>query len=199
MSKATTVAVTGLVLIGAAGFGGYWYGTQRYASENIALNQQAQAAQSRLERVGNMNHLLNGRIELYKAAAQLDQRNFGLANTHLRNAAAALSSVDTAAVGIDTAAFSALREAVAKTDIAVAVDLEAQRNTVLKFSAELDALLPRGENRVAPAPATSPSPVAETSSGKPETPAVTPLAAPSEYDAPASEDKAPADKTKSAN
>jgi len=157
MAKATTMMVTGLVLIGAAGAGGYWYGSQRYASANVSLDQEAQAAQRRLERVGNLNHLLNGRIELYKAAAQLDQRNFGLANAHLRNAAAALSAVDVAAVGIDATAFGALRDALAKTDIAVAVDLESQRNSVLRFSADLDALLPRSERPVVPtAPPSAP-------------------------------------------
>jgi len=177
MGKGTTIAATGLVLIGAAGGGGYWYGSQRYASANISLSQQADAAQQRLERVGNLNHLLIGRIELYKAAAQLDQRNFGLANTHLRNAAAALSAVDAAAVGIDAGAFNALREAVTKTDIAVAVDLEAQRASVLKFSSDLDSLLPRSANPVAPAvtpptPAvTSPTPPAPA-----ESPATTPVA-----------------------
>jgi len=178
MAKATTIAVTGLVLIGAAGGGGYWYGSKKYAEANIMLSQQAEAAQRRLERVGNLNHLLNGRIELYKAAAQLDQRNFGLANSHLRNAAAALAAVDVAAVGIDATAFNALRDAVAKTDIAVAVDLEAQRSSVLKYSADLDALLPRSEKPVASAAAPStmtPAPVPSVPAST-EVPATSPQA-----------------------
>ncbi len=63
MAKATTMMVTGLVLIGAAGAGGYWYGSQRYASANVSLSQEAQAAQRRLERVGNLNHLLSSTSE----------------------------------------------------------------------------------------------------------------------------------------
>ncbi len=132
------------VLVGASGFAaGYWYGGRRYAEQNMALTIQWQAAQKNIAAAENLSHLMRARVALYQAAAELDQRNFGTANAHLQRAVAALKVVDGSAVGIDRADLDGLRDAMAKANINVAVDLEAQRREILDFGNQLDKLMPK--------------------------------------------------------
>lgn len=105
-----------------------------------SVQGQLQAAQGELAAARNRNQLLMARTDLYRAAADLDQRNFGTANTRLQEAAAALGRVDTSGGDLDTGRIAALRSSIAATNINVATDLQEQRNQVLDLAAQLDAL-----------------------------------------------------------
>lgn len=107
-----------------------------------AIQDELQGSQAELSAANNHNQLLVARIDLYRTAADLDARNFGMANTRLQEAATALGKVDATISGIDAEKLAALRSAIATTSITVAADLQAQRNQVLDLAAQLDALPP---------------------------------------------------------
>ncbi|HEX9626535.1 MAG TPA: hypothetical protein VGA00_06305 [Acidiferrobacterales bacterium] len=158
-AKAVLLGAVVVIAVGAALYvGGYWYANRQFSGEKQQLNAQVDAAQAQLSELSSANRLLRARFALYQAAAQLDQRNFGSANTHLHEAAGMLAgAVPGAGVAAD---FEALRDELAGTNIQVAEDLEAQRARVLDFGRRLDALLPanpEGAPSVAsPAPAVAP-------------------------------------------
>lgn len=105
------------------------------------MQEQLKQLRSELAASSNRNQLLLARTDLYRSAAELDQRNFGIANTRLQEAAAALGKVDGAVSGLEAAALGTLRAAIAQTDINVATDLQQQRNDILDFAERLDAMV----------------------------------------------------------
>jgi len=78
---------------------------------------------------------------LYRAALDLDARNFGVANDRLNAAAELLNRADAAALGVSEQALADLQQSLAQTDLRVAEDLEPQRAQVLRFAAELRDLV----------------------------------------------------------
>jgi hypothetical protein len=81
----------------------------------------------------------------YRSAVALEARNFGTANDRLRAAAAALAAIpeDDEVPGLgedDVAALNEVRAALSRTDLNVAVDVEAQRAEVLRLAGRLDAI-----------------------------------------------------------
>ncbi|MBI4497232.1 MAG: hypothetical protein HY689_04955 [Chloroflexi bacterium] len=114
---------------------------QRQAQEQIQA--ETQAIRARLATAEATNGLLLARGWLYRAAVELDRRNFGLANDHLRQAAQALRPVNPAAAAVEPARLQALRTAIEGTSVRVAEDLEVQRTTVLQLAEQMDTLLTR--------------------------------------------------------
>jgi hypothetical protein len=151
------------------------YGIARYqargelAAERAACSQQLQNVGQRMGAAEATNRLLQARIALYRSLVDLDQRNFGLANTRVREAAAALAALDPAALGIDTARLDTVRQEVAATNIDVALNLEEQRNRLLGIAAQLDQLLPTPAG-AAPLPAPA-APLPPAAPPAPATPA----------------------------
>ncbi|MDP2210338.1 MAG: hypothetical protein Q8J63_01205, partial [Candidatus Aquicultor sp.] len=86
--------------------------------------------------------LMQARAALYRTAVDLDRRNFGIANTHLQEAATALRKIDDESGGLNLARLNTLQSAISETDINVAVNLQEQRAKVLGFTDELNALVP---------------------------------------------------------
>ncbi|HZF99032.1 MAG TPA: hypothetical protein VEY92_12480 [Pseudoxanthomonas sp.] len=129
-----------LALLLAAYAWGRLEASSRHQQQTSALQARLDENQRALAQATNRNHLLRARTQLYRAAADLDQRNFGNANDRLRAASAALGEV--AADAGDPAAgdIAKLRSAVGATDINVAINLEAQRERILGFARQLDAL-----------------------------------------------------------
>ena len=115
----------------------------------VAVEKRLQATQEQLVVATNRNRLLMARTDLYRAAADLDQRNFGTANTRLQEAAAALAKVDPSSGNLDAETLGALRASIAQTNINVATDLQQQRNRVLDLAAQLDALVLDGSGNPA--------------------------------------------------
>jgi hypothetical protein len=168
-AKAVLLGAVVVIAVGAGLYvGGYWYANRQFSGEKQQLNAQVDAAQAQLSELSSANRLLRARFALYQAAAQLDQRNFGSANTHLHEAAGMLAGAAPGA-GVEAADFAALRDELAGTNIQVAEDLEAQRARVLDFGRRLDALLPT------PTPDTAPLP---SEAAQPDMPAPSPAPSP---------------------
>ncbi len=104
------------------------------------LQVRLQTSERELAATRNRNLLLMARTDLYRAAAALDQRNFGIANTHLRQVEQALGKVDAASAGLDVAGLNQLRSSLDGLNINVATDLQDQRNQVLSLASQLDAI-----------------------------------------------------------
>ena len=111
-----------------------------YQQRISSVDSQLQATRRELASARNRNHLLVARTALYRTAADLDQRNFGTANTRLQEAEAALASVDASSGGVDAAGLDALRAAIKGMNINVATNLQEQRNQVLGLASRLDAM-----------------------------------------------------------
>jgi len=140
-AKPVLLGIGAVLLIGALLFGwGFLQGRagmteqqSQFAYETQAISRQLNQSQSDLtqsrretEEAKNLSRVMQARGELYRSAVDLEQRNFGTANTHLRQSAVLLGEVGTGA-NIDTTRVNAVRDALAKTNIAVASDLGAQR------------------------------------------------------------------------
>lgn len=115
--------------------------------------------------------ILSAEAAAYRSAVALEARNFGTANDHLRRAGAALATIPAQeeVPGLSEAGVAALdevRTALAATDLNVAVDVEAQRATVLRLAGRLDEIAAES----APAPAT-PEPASAAPNGPGATPA----------------------------
>ncbi len=137
-------------------FLGVWQGKRQVLPQKQLLEKQCQELQGKLGVAEHTNHLLRARIALSQASLELDRRNFGNAQGRLQEAAAALGIVEAAVAGIDKAKMDALRQQVAGTGIVVAVDLEAQRKTMIELERLLDEILPGKTPPLPPSP-TSPA------------------------------------------
>ena len=125
----------------------------KFGVERNGLQSQITTAQSERDAALNRAFLNQARAALYRAAIDLDARNFGTANTHLQEAATALGPVRSP----DT---SALQQQISATDLNVAVNLSDQRKKVLGFAEQLNALTPvEIENTAPTATASSPEDV----------------------------------------
>jgi hypothetical protein len=139
-----------LVLGAGLFFGGRWQervhgATERTAriAEVDAARGEAAHAQAELARAEDRIRLLRARSLLFETAGDLDRRNFGVANQHLRTAAAELEAVREGGAEMDLQGLRALQREVEATNLNVATDLEVQRGQVLQFLARLDELMPR--------------------------------------------------------
>lgn len=140
------VVVAALVILGV-----YLWGTAQTRNQLSAqqtehdqrlgtMQERLQSTEQELAATRNRNLLLMARTDMYRAAAALDQRNFGIANTHLRQVEQALGNVDAASAGLDVAGFNQLRSSLDGLNINVATDLQDQRNQVLALASQLDAI-----------------------------------------------------------
>ena len=147
------IAVAAALLLGAVlYFAGSWQARGEAGSVRLEFERQLsdaqtqlQQAQERLAAAEDRNHLLLALGTLYQAVIDLDQRNFGVANTHLREAGTALRSVSATTGVVDTERLGTLQRAIEGTDLNVAINLQAHRARVLEFAAQLQALVPRHE------------------------------------------------------
>lgn len=173
------IAVAVLILLGAALFWiGLSKGRSQLETERQSFNAQLQQSNAKAVSAEYNARLTQARFLLCRTAVDLDQRNFGLAQTHLKEAEAALRAINPGMVGIDAARFEALLKDISGTNLNVAINLEEQRNQVLNFSTRLEDMMPR------PAPAVAPQPAAPA--------ATAPVAAPTTAPAPAPAPAAPA-------
>ena len=107
--------------------------------EIAAAMQQLTESQRQARVAESQVALLQSRIGLYQALNDLDQRNFGTAGDHIREAAAAFDRVDAAAIGLDASLLAALKSDVAGTEVLVATDFESQRLQILELIARIEA------------------------------------------------------------
>ncbi len=132
----------------------------KFGVERNGLQSQVKTAETERDAARDRAAMMETRAALYRTAIDLDARNFGTANTHLKEAAAALGRV----ANPDT---SQLRGQIEATDLNVAVNLGEQRTQVLSFAEQLNAMMPIEIETTSPtATASSPDDVA----GAPSTP-----------------------------
>lgn len=139
---------TAIALAVAAGlyFGGLWQGREQVKAEKekIALqlnasNASLDTARAELAGASNRSYLMEAQARIYRAIADLDQRNFGIANEQLKLAAGALGKITGPVGALTTQQINQIRTAVAALDLNVAVNLEQQRAMLLQLAKSLDA------------------------------------------------------------
>ena len=107
----------------------------KFGVERNGLQSQVKTAETARDAALDRSAMMEARSALYRTAIDLDARNFGTANNHLKEAATALASVK----GSDT---SALKGEIGATDLNVAVNLADQRQKVLGFAEQLNKMMP---------------------------------------------------------
>lgn len=111
----------------------------RHEKNVLALQDDLQSTRKALASTTARNHLLLASAALYRTTADLDDRNFGTANTHLQEAATAMSKAAAVAGTVDPKV-AKLSADLGRMNINVATDLGAQRSTVLALAAQVDGL-----------------------------------------------------------
>lgn len=109
------------------------------ADHRAALSTaEAQAEEARAQRAQlvELATLYEGYRTAQQALLALDARNFGIAESHLREAERILAPIASEVAGLPE-----VLARVAKTDIEVASNLEEQRQSVLSLIGELDAVI----------------------------------------------------------
>lgn len=109
-----------------------------YEQAALVSQNELQSARQALADSTERNLLLSASAALYRTSADLDDRNFGTANAHLQEAAAAVAKAAEASANPQLAR---LGSALGQMDINVATDLAAQRSSVLQMAAEIDGVL----------------------------------------------------------
>ena len=132
----------------------------KFEVERNGLNSKVTTAETARDAALDRAALMESRAALYRTTIDLDARNFGTANTHLKEAASALGRVKNP----DT---SKLRSAIEATDLNVAVNLGGQRATVLGFADQLNKITPVEIETSAPTATTSAPDDAATSPSAP--------------------------------
>lgn len=190
------VVIGALILCAGLYFLGLWQGRGQLLVERNTYTAQIQQLTDKLDAAEGGNKLLEARIALYRAAADLDQRNFGMANARLQEAAKILTAVEPSKIDVDPARLEALRREVTSTSIAVALDLEQQRIRLLSLAWQLDQLTPGGVPPPTPFTAASPEPAPYPAPApgmaQPPAPAPAPGASPAQGATPAPITAAPA-------
>ncbi len=144
--------IAGATLYGA----GWWQGRSQFAGDDEPIKRELQQTKELLNTAANRAYLMEARGDLYDVTVNLDERNFGMANTRLQEAAAALGKVEDDG-NLNISKIQELQKAVAKKNINVAVNLEQQRNSVLSYINVLNKLIPAEGNLEIPAAEESPN------------------------------------------
>ena len=132
----------------------------KFDVERNGLNSKVTTAETARDAALDRAAMMEARAALYRTAIDLDARNFGTANTHLKEAATALGRVKIP----DT---SQLRSAIEATDLNVAVNLGGQRTQVLGFAEQLNKMMPVEIETTAPTATASSTDDAATSPAMP--------------------------------
>ncbi|MCY7313515.1 MAG: hypothetical protein LH491_07785 [Pseudoxanthomonas sp.] len=148
LNKKLIASLIALVLVVAVYVGGYFHGRSELKAQKTDYEQRVGVIQDKLSGTEKQlvqetarNHLLLARNLLYSTSMDLEERNFGTANTRLQEAAAALAKVGSGSGNFDREKVAQLSTAASQMNINVATDLEQQRGQVLGFAAQLDELM----------------------------------------------------------
>ncbi|MDB5479047.1 MAG: hypothetical protein JWO83_100 [Caulobacteraceae bacterium] len=136
------LVVAALIVVGMSAY--FAGGVTEHAARTrdaAAAAQRYGVVESKLRSAQSANQLLLADLWIYRAAAELDERNFGLANKAVAKSVAALNGVKPTEAGIEAAPLAAVRAEAARVNIAVATDLAAQRAQLLRLAADIDALV----------------------------------------------------------
>jgi len=140
-SSRAKVVLIGIVIAVLIAIGLFATGFVKGRAQVSALQSQLTQKDAQLLISQNRGYLMQARAALYHTAIDLDQRNFGTANSRLQEAAGALGNVKQDSSAIDMEKITQLHNAIAAMNINVAVNLENQRAQVLNFASQLDSLM----------------------------------------------------------
>jgi hypothetical protein len=123
-------------------FAGATQGRGAMNAQKSAYEAQLQSARTQLVAADSRAHLMAARGSVYRAAADLDSRNFGTADSDLQNAAKSLASVDAVSAGVDPTALAGLQQEVAQVKIVVATNFADQHALIIELALKIDRMLP---------------------------------------------------------
>lgn len=137
--------ILGVVIVLAIIVGAYFLGLYQSRSEMTAQKSAFEKQISDLQRANAQTEsraaLANAGMSLCRTAFDLEQKNFGLANRNLRDAAEALSLVSPALIGAEPAHFEEIRGTVSSLKLEVGTDTEQQKGVLLDAVTRLDAFM----------------------------------------------------------
>lgn len=136
------MAVVVLLLIGVY-LGGLFVGRGQYSALKKEADRRVGEAEAKVEVLSAESRLNLSRSLLHRACAELERRNFGLANSYVKKASDALGGVDAKKAGADPAMVAEVREALSKTNVEVAADLREQQNALTELVIKLDDASPQ--------------------------------------------------------
>ena len=138
------VGVLAAVIVGVSVWGTMTLSGNRNAT--VAREQSTKdvaEARGRLAVVSRNGAIREAQTRLYEAAIELERRNFGTANTRLKDAGKALAALsDTAGTAGNDVQVARLQQAIAGLDLNVATDVSTQRDQVLELAQQAGNLIP---------------------------------------------------------
>lgn len=130
-----------VVLVAVLLFGTGYFVRDRSARSDIAeIRTSLETANRELQTFTTANHLLTANVWVYRAAAALDNRNFGVANGAMDEAVKALKAATLAEGDPRSPALSEAVTAAQNLNISVARNLESQRESLLALAARVTEL-----------------------------------------------------------
>lgn len=149
-SKLKTAFTTLLLMAIATGAGygaAWWQGNTKLADQKANHDQQATQLQTQLKQANDSisaaqstSQIMQARAALLQAAYDLDQRNFGNANTQVADATRALETITLSA---NPDQLKTLKEELSTVEINFVINPEEQKKRLLGFANQLLALQPR--------------------------------------------------------
>lgn len=110
-----------------------------HADQLAAEAREQRALEERTAALSQRVRLLEGARQITRAERALEARNFGIAETHLRQAEQALRGLE------DVEGAPELATRIGSTRVVVAEDIESQRDQLIALSERADALIARRE------------------------------------------------------
>jgi hypothetical protein len=133
-----------VVLLLLAFVGGFIVGNRPVGELNQRVATAEATARESVDRVAELEarvHAFRALSLLYMTLVDVDDRNFGIANTRLDQSVSALDQVDPGRIDVDTGELEAIRSELADLDIRVAADLADQRDTLAELARRLAEVL----------------------------------------------------------
>ena len=136
--------VLGLVAFGVGRLMGHGSLTAEVEERDESLverDKELSEVRDTLSRTQHRVTLLEAHTAIYRAIAELDRRNFGLANESLERAAKSLSKIEAHRLGLDKGELAKLQETLEGQRLEVDADLAQQREGLFDIVGQLDRMV----------------------------------------------------------
>lgn len=141
---ATVGLVLGLVAFGVGRLMGHGSLTAEVEERDESLaerDKELSEVRGTLARSQQRVSLLEAHTAIYRAIAELDRRNFGLANESIERSAKTLSQIEAHRLGLDKGALAKLQGTVEGLRLEVDADLAQQRQALFDVVGQLDRMV----------------------------------------------------------
>ncbi|MSQ15014.1 MAG: hypothetical protein EXR50_04025 [Dehalococcoidia bacterium] len=135
------VAVGIMVVLATLIGGAYFIGMNQKSGEVSAANKLSAELQQQVKALNSGNQVLNAKDSLHRSLVELDKRNFGTANSYVREAEAFLREVNPNDAGLAEDKLQAAQKAVEATNLIVVQDVGSHRADILALVSQLDKLV----------------------------------------------------------